>query len=97
MEALSEGMRNQQYLALRLGSIEGRAGPGALPVVCDDLAITADDAPSAALFRVFAAASKHNQVIVFSHHAHLSELARQAVGSDGFKLRTIDTVMAIAA
>ena len=97
VEALSEGTRDQLYLALRLGSIEGRAGAGALPIVCDDLLITADDDRAAALLRVLAAAAAHSQVIVFSHHAHLIDVARTAVGPDGFRLHTIEPVASIAA
>jgi uncharacterized protein YhaN len=97
VEALSEGTRDQLYLALRLGSIEGRAGAGSLPIVCDDLLITADDGRAAALLRVLAAAAAHSQVIVFSHHAHLIDVARNAVGSDAFRLHTIEPIGAIAA
>jgi uncharacterized protein YhaN len=97
VEALSEGTRDQLYLALRLGSIERCAGVGSLPIVCDDLLITADDGRAAALLRVLAAAAKHSQVIVFSHHAHLIDVARNAVGSDGFRLHTIEPIGAIAA
>ena len=97
VEGLSEGTRDQLYLALRLGSIEGRAGAGSLPIVCDDLLITADDGRAAALLRVLAAAAAHSQVIVFSHHAHLIDVARHAVGLDGFRLHTIEPIGAIAA
>jgi uncharacterized protein YhaN len=97
VEALSEGTRDQLYLALRLGSIEGRAGAGALPIVCDDLLITADDVRSAALLKVLAAASAHSQVIVFSHHTHLIDIAHQALGPDSFKLHRIEPTSAIAA
>jgi uncharacterized protein YhaN len=97
VEALSEGTRDQLYLALRLGSIEGRVGARSLPIICDDLLITADDGRAGALFRVLAAAAAHSQVIVFSHHAHLIDVARNAVGSDGFRLHTIEPVGAIAA
>ncbi|WP_242098586.1 hypothetical protein [Sphingomonas sp. CROZ-RG-20F-R02-07] len=97
VEALSEGTRDQLYLALRLGSIEGRAGAVSLPIVCDDLLITADDERAAALIRVLAAAAAHSQVIVFSHYAHLIDVARDAVGSDGFTLHRIDAAAAIAA
>ena len=97
VEALSEGTRDQLYLALRLGSIEGRAGVGALPVVCDDLLITADDARSAALFSVLAAAAEHSQVIVFSHHAHLIDIASQSVGADRFRLHLIEPASSVAA
>lgn len=97
VEALSEGTRDQLYLALRLGAIEGWAGAGALPIVCDDLLITADDARSAALLKVLAAAAEHSQVIVFSHHAHLIDVANRAIGADGFNLHMIEAAPAIAA
>lgn len=97
VEALSEGTRDQLYLALRLGSIEGRAGAGSLPIVCDDLLITADDCRAAALIKVLAAAAAHSQVIVFSHHAHLIDVARDAVGSNGFTLHRIEAAGSIAA
>lgn len=97
VEALSEGTRDQLYLALRLGSIEGRAAAGALPIVCDDLLITADDTRSAALLQVLAAAAEHSQVIVFSHHAHLIDVARRAVGEGRFKLHMIEPATAVAA
>lgn len=97
VEALSEGTRDQLYLALRLGSIERRAGDGALPIVCDDLLITADDARSAALFQVLSAAAEHSQVIVFSHHNHLIDIANQALGAGRFKLHMIEPTSAIAA
>ena len=96
VEALSEGARDQLYLALRLGSIEGRAGAGALPIVCDDLLITADDPRSAMLLKALATAAEHSQVIVFSHHAHLINVANQAIGKDGFKLHIIEPAPAVA-
>ncbi|MBB3938205.1 YhaN family protein [Aureimonas phyllosphaerae] len=89
VEALSEGTRDQLYLALRLGTIEGRSGAATLPVICDDLLITADDARAACLFEVLAAAAAHTQVIVFSHHEHLIEVARKALGAGGLKLQRI--------
>jgi uncharacterized protein YhaN len=46
-----------------------------LPITCDDLLITADDSRAGALLRVLAAAAPHCQVIVFSHHAHLIDVA----------------------
>jgi uncharacterized protein YhaN len=90
VEGLSEGTRDQLFLALRLGSIEGRATGGALPVICDDLLITADDERAAALLTVLAAAAAHTQVIVFSHHHHLVEVAGRAIGTEGFRLHRIE-------
>lgn len=94
VESLSEGTRDQLYLALRLGSIAGRAAAGSLPVICDDLLITADDDRAAALLGVLAAAATHSQVIVFSHHEHLIDIARRAVGVDRFRLHRIEPTIA---
>jgi uncharacterized protein YhaN len=97
VEALSEGTRHQLYLAFRLGSIEGQAAAGSLPFICDDLLIKADAGRAAALLRVLAAATAHSQVIVSSHHAHLIDVARDVVGSEGLSLHTIELIGAIAA
>lgn len=85
VEGLSEGTRDQLYLALRLASIRDRSGLP-LPLICDDLLITADDARSGAMIEVLSAAATANQVILFTHHEHIVEVARRAVGEGGFRL-----------
>lgn len=91
VEGLSEGTRDQLYLALRLASIRDRAGV-ALPLICDDLLITADDARSAAMLEVLAAASTFNQVVLFTHHEHIVEVARRAIGETAFRLHRLEPV-----
>lgn len=86
---LSEGTRDQLYLALRLAAIETRVG-GPVPLICDDLLVTADDGRAGSMFRVLAAAAASTQVIVFTHHAHLIEVARGALGDGAFRLHRID-------
>jgi uncharacterized protein YhaN len=96
VHVMSEGTRDQLYLALRLGAISSRGGSQALPVVCDDLLITADDGRAGEMLRVLAAASKGNQIILFSHHEHIVDVvdvvdvAEAAVGKDGFWLHRIE-------
>lgn len=46
---------------------------------------------------ILARAAEQSQVIVFSHHAHLINVANQAIGKDGFKLHIIDPAPAVAA
>jgi uncharacterized protein YhaN len=87
VEALSEGTRDQLFLALRLGSIEASAR--SLPIVCDDLLITADDARASEMLRVLAVAARRNQVLLFTHHEHLVAVAREALGPDGFVLHRL--------
>lgn len=95
VEALSEGTRDQLYLALRLGAIE--TGQHALPIVCDDLLITADDERAAAMLRVLAVAARRNQVLLFTHHAHLIDVARGALGEGGFRLHRLEPAALAAA
>lgn len=74
---LSEGTRDQLYLALRLAAIEERVAQGpALPFLGDDILQTSDDARAAAALAALVGLSHHVQVILLSHHAHLGVLAR---------------------
>ena len=87
---MSEGTRDQLFLALRLAAIETRTG-NAVPLVCDDLLVTADDRRAGSMLRVLAAAALTTQVIVFTHHEHLIEVAKEAIGASGFNLHRIET------
>jgi uncharacterized protein YhaN len=97
VEGMSEGTRDQLYLSLRLASIAGRSGLNALPLICDDLLITADDNRASAMFRVLATAAASSQVILFSHHEHIIDIARQAIGKDGFRLHRLESSGSMAA
>lgn len=80
---MSTGSADQLYLALRIAAVEDyldRAAP--LPFVADDLFVNFDDARAGAGFRVLAALSRRCQVLFFTHHAHLAEVARAAAGDD---------------
>ncbi|MFB4315128.1 AAA family ATPase [Actinomadura sp. 21ATH] len=72
--ALSEGTRDQLYLALRLATLERHAVAGnALPVVVDDLFMTFDEGRTEAALRVLDSMADRFQVIVFTHHEHVAE------------------------
>lgn len=74
--ALSDGTRDQLFLALRLAAIEDHvAAAPPLPFVGDDILQTLDDARSLLAMRALADVSTHVQVILLSHHAHLRALA----------------------
>lgn len=86
VEALSEGTRDQLYLALRLAALELHgAGRGAMPLVLDDVLVTTDDHRAARVLRALAAFAEGGQVLLFTHHRHLLDVARGAV--DGARLR----------
>jgi uncharacterized protein YhaN len=80
VEGLSEGTRDQLYLALRLAALEIRREAGYdLPVVLDDVLMTSDDGRAALALRAISEFSKGHQVILFTHHAHLLGVAERTV------------------
>ncbi len=83
ISGMSEGTRDQLYLALRLAYLEDyarRAEP--LPFVGDDLFTTFDDARTENGLKVLAAIGGTVQPILFTHHRRLVELAREALGGE---------------
>ena len=76
VEGLSEGTRDQLYLALRLAYLQdyaARAEPA--PFVGDDLFSTFDDARTAHGLEALAAIGATIQPILFTHHRHVADLA----------------------
>ena len=67
---LSDGVRDQLYLAVRLAGLEYQLGelPEPLPVVLDDLLINFDDERSAAALEVLSELGERTQVLLFTHH-----------------------------
>lgn len=63
-----------------------------MPLICDDLFITADDARSGRLFRQMHELSASTQVIVFTHHEHLEEVATAAIGARGYHVHHVRPV-----
>lgn len=81
--AMSDGTRDQLFLALKLAAIQDyieRAEP--MPFVADDLFINFDDTRTAQALNALFELSKQCQVVLFTHHAHLVEIARSTLGSD---------------
>ncbi len=79
VEGLSHGTRDQLFLALKVATIEtlidgGRAPR--LPVVLDDVLVHFDDRRTRAALEVLAELAAHTQVLLFTHHARVAELAR---------------------
>jgi len=73
---LSEGSRDQLFLALRIAALEAyvRDNPP-LPFIADDVLQTFDDARAAAALRALLDLSAFVQVIVLTHHPHVQALA----------------------
>jgi uncharacterized protein YhaN len=82
-DRLSEGTRDQLYLALRLASLERYAEEDrALPFIVDDIFMTFDDQRTRAALGVLDKMSDRFQTIVFTHHDHLAELAQAELPRD---------------
>ncbi len=80
LEGLSEGTRDQLYLALRLAALDlylNHAAP--MPFIADDLFVNYDDERAVAGLRKLGALSSRTQVVFLTHHAHMVELAERAL------------------
>lgn len=79
---MSDGTRDQLYLALRLAALEMHIGQGhALPFIADDLFINYDDERSSAGLEALAKLSEVTQVIFLSHHKHLLPAVKATFGN----------------
>ena len=95
ISALSEGTADQLYLALRLAALEVQRKPGRMmPLVLDDVFMTADDERATHMFRALAKFAAASQVLVFTHHHHLLALASGAVGENGLRVHRLEAAPA---
>jgi uncharacterized protein YhaN len=75
---MSDGTRDQLYLALRIATLERHlAHAEPLPFIVDDILINFDDERTAATLKVLVDLSKKTQVILFTHHAKVREMAAE--------------------
>ncbi|MFA6182907.1 ATP-binding protein, partial [Acidithiobacillus sp.] len=73
---MSQGARDQLFLSLRIAAIEEHLKQReAIPLVIDDLLVQFDDARAAATLSVLADLAQQTQVLFFTHHGHICELA----------------------
>ena len=78
---MSTGTADQLYLALRIASVTDYLDRApSLPFVADDLFINFDDERAAAGFRVLGQLGTATQVLFFTHHEHLVDIARATLG-----------------
>ncbi len=83
VDAMSEGTTDQLFLALRLAALEQSVSVGvALPFLADDLFVNFDDRRAEAGFRVLAEVARSTQVLFFTHHPHLVQIAKSVVGAE---------------
>jgi len=83
VEGMSDGTSDQLYLSLRLSSIERQIGGGeTLPFIVDDILVNFDDDRSGATLKILTELSLKTQIIFFTHHQHLVQLAQKVIAPD---------------
>ena len=81
VEGMSNGTRDQLYLALRLASLEKymeSAEP--MPFIVDDVLVDFDDERAQAALQALSSLAQKTQVILFTHHLRVVEQARRLPG-----------------
>ena len=88
--ALSEGTRDQLYLALRLASLERHAEHHEpLPLIVDDILINFDDQRAQATLETLSELAQNIQILFFTHHHRLLELAQNAVPAQRLQIHQL--------
>lgn len=73
---MSDGTRDQLFLSFRLASLESYGdATEPLPFIADDVLVHFDDDRSAATLELLAEFGKRNQVLLFTHHRSVRDLA----------------------
>jgi len=76
VEGMSDGSRDQLFLALRLATLEQHLSKGEpMPFVVDDILIGFDDRRTRFCLEVLAELATRTQVLLFTHHRRVVELA----------------------
>ena len=91
VEGMSDGTVDQLYLALRLAGLSSWIeSHQPLPVFVDDILIQFDDDRSIAALRALAGLSERTQVVLFTHHRHVVDLARESLADDVLHIHSLD-------
>ena len=90
VEGMSDGTRDQLYLALRLAALDRYLEDHEpMPLILDDLLITFDDDRAKAIFAQLADMARRTQVFLFTHHNHIVRLCQEALGEKRFNLHRL--------
>lgn len=92
VEGMSDGSRDQLYLALRLAAMDRYLEEHEpMPLILDDLLMTFDNERTKAIIPQLVNLAKRTQIFLFTHHEHLVELCRETVGEGQFTLHRLGT------
>ena len=90
---MSDGTRDQLFLAFRLASLENYAGATEpLPFIADDILVHFDDERSRSTLELLAEFGKINQVLLFTHHRSVRALAEPLVAAQLANIIDLDRV-----
>jgi len=90
VKALSDGTVDPLYLALRLAAIEvynSKHEP--MPFIADDLLLTFDDDRARATLKILSRIAEKGQVLFFTHHTHMVDLAKTSVPTELLKVHIL--------
>lgn len=87
---MSDGTLDQLFLALRIAYLEKYLETGEpIPFIVDDILVQFDDDRALATIELLAELSAKVQVLFFTHHSRLKELAEKAGGADSIFFHTL--------
>ncbi len=90
VSGMSDGTCDQLYLALRLASLETWLDRHeSIPFIVDDVLLNFDDDRAIASLEVLAELSRRTQVVFFTHHNHLVEMARDSLSMEKVFVTTL--------
>jgi len=91
VEDLSDGTRDQLYMGLRLAALEHHMVHNeSMPLIVDDVLVTFDDPRSAATLQIMGELAGETQVLFFTHHQRLVELAREVIPEDRLAVHELE-------
>ncbi len=92
VNGMSEGTRDQLYLSLRLSSLERYlSNHEPMPFIVDDILVNFDDHRSKALLKILADLSLRTQILLFTHHSHLVQIAHELLTEKQLQVHDLDS------
>jgi len=89
-DRLSDGTADALYLAMRIASLDVHLQKNhPIPLVIDDCLIQFDDQRAVASMQILSQLSLRTQVIMFTHHQHIVDLAELKLMRDAFHLHRL--------
>lgn len=90
VQELSDGSRDQLFLALRLGGLDKYTKNNEpVPFIVDDVLVHFDDDRSSAALYTMSRLANSTQIIFFTHHQHLVDLAKNTLPNEILRVQAI--------